>query len=135
MIKNTELRIGNFVYPNDENGTYYPVTEIRDRSICCTDKGDGEYDWCIPEVVIGLCDIEPIPLTEEWLLKFGAIKCDSPEEQGYFLGKYRVFANSLSQINFCFFDFGDWYQHIEFVHQLQNLYFALTGVDLQLSST
>lgn len=67
---------------------------------------------------------EPIPLTEEWLLKLGFNK----EECFYILkgvcledeydGRYRLDGQSD-----CF---------IKHVHQLQNLYFALTSVELEV---
>lgn len=83
--------------------------------------------------------IEPIPLTEELLLKLGfeLLNFDSYEFDGYKIlalkcGKLQLTADSSNE-----------YKTIEhkylpivlYVHQLQNLYFALTGVELQLSST
>ena len=37
-----------------------------------------------------------------------------------------IFINSLGEINFFFFSEGDYYKKIDYVHELQNLYFALT---------
>jgi hypothetical protein len=66
--------------------------------------------------------IKPIPLTEEWLLKFGF--------DGWDLGKY-----TLIRTNGNFFitgHKGPIAQNIFFVHQLQNLYFALTNEELTI---
>lgn len=63
---------------------------------------------------------EPIPLTEEWLLKFGF--------NGWDKGNYTMI---LSNGNF--FEFGNIIaQNIKYVHQLQNLYFVLVGEELSI---
>jgi hypothetical protein len=79
---------------------------------------DADRDW-----------IKPIPLTEEWLLKFGFSK-----KVDYLLQK-RGFS-------ICFEKHGDIFEcflesigiEIEYVHQLQNLYFALTNEELILTN-
>lgn len=127
-MKANELRIGNFIYPNDENGTPYPVTEIRDNAICCTNKNDDDYNWCIPEVMIGYDEIEPIPLTEDWLIKFGFAIVN-----GYYV---------LNGVSFWEEEIGDFRPStgigmndfgicIQYVHQLQNLYWCLCGKELE----
>lgn len=66
----------------------------------------------------------PIPLTEEWLKKFGfyMIYYDKEKEINYKLNDF-----TLEQT-----DGGFIYQKviIKYIHQLQNLYFALTGEEL-----
>jgi len=130
-MKANELRIGNLVYPNDDNGTPYPVTEIRENTICCTNKGDEEYNWCMPEVVIGLGDIQPIELTEEWLFRFGFKK----RKVAGFWFDYRLEYVVIDCMDGSEFDiyFSSLHQtKLEYVHQLQNLYFALTGEELEI---
>jgi hypothetical protein len=69
---------------------------------------------------------EPIPLTEEWLLKFGFEEWDKNAWQ-------KGFDLSIHKIDSIF-----WYNNnginvlIKYVHQLQNLCFALTGEELTL---
>jgi len=73
---------------------------------------------------------EPIPLTEEWLLKFGFEKNDNNQ---FILmeGSVDILFNkdlngwTCDGINFSI-------NMTEHVHQLQNLYFALTGEELKL---
>jgi hypothetical protein len=77
----------------------------------------------------------PIPLTEEWLLKFGfemkvegipAIETiDIWSKDGYRFTK---------DVRGCWFLLGyNWNtEHFQHVHQLQNLYFALTGTELEI---
>ena len=69
-------------------------------------------------------DYEPIPLTEEWLLKFGFEYSDLNGDSGLWkippfqiYGKYNQFLY-------------DYRLDVNYVHQLQNLYFALTGEEL-----
>jgi hypothetical protein len=130
MIKASELRIGNYVmtdgwhpdlvakgieitpfpeqvteiYFEDKNGedTYL----IRTESNCCFE---------------GETAIEPIPLTEEWLLKFGFRPLDN---KNWHLGKIKVWSGATG-IYFQFNtpdDIDD--VEIKYVHQIQNLYFA-----------
>lgn len=78
---------------------------------------------------------EPIPLTEEWLEKFG------------FEYDQITFQKSLLMISFSSnwdkstiwinsFAFGKIERHdVIYVHQLQNLFFALTGEELTLTET
>ncbi len=72
--------------------------------------------------------LEPIPLTEEWLIKTGLER----REKSYY--KYPVYISikpCLGEHYFAF-EFGDSTDEIEikYVHQLQNLFFALTGEEL-----
>ena len=78
-------------------------------------------------------DLQPIPLTEEWLLKFGFENLSlTPKFDG-------------SKCNFTFYwevdeivlreNYEDIFiTRISYVHQLQNLYFALTGEELNFKS-
>lgn len=79
---------------------------------------------------IGRCEFDPIPLTDEWLLKFG------------FHEKYKSSANRWCFDSWCIWDCEDedgnlshefmyeFRTQIKYVHQLQNLYFALTNEEL-----
>ena len=64
---------------------------------------------------------KPIPLTEEWLVKFGFDK-----------GTMCWFNDTNIGFEFNAKGVVKWNQpkHIKHVHQLQNLYFALTGEEL-----
>lgn len=69
----------------------------------------------------------PIPLTEEWLLRFGfeVYEFDHKENQYRFKDRLIVIRDGL----FC--DYGT-SVIIKRVHQLQNLYFSLTGEELTI---
>ena len=103
-----ELRIGNYVYTHNNvvvNLTYErfrAMMQIRDE------------------------DLEPTPLTEEWLVKFGFARSDYND---FFLDSFRV---ELENENVWYL--GDPIPSVDInkVHQLQNIYFALTGEELTI---
>jgi len=103
-MKSNELRIGNYY---DNNGRIMTITPS-----VIQDVFESERVWC-----------KQIPLTEEWLLKFGF--------NGWDLYKY-----TLIRTNGNFFVEGcnePIAKNIYFVHQLQNLYFALTNEELKIN--
>ena len=122
-MKATELRIGNLVM----NGSR--LTRVDSLSIAID-------DWDRTNN-IRTQDFEPIPLTEEWLVKFGW-GVDKDYENSYFD------IVSIEQAMICYdtnhrlltleTERGDLIQiRIEHLHQLQNLYFALTNRELEIS--
>lgn len=81
--------------------------------------------------------VEPIPLTEEWLIKFGFKKgyntyysyLEIWDSLYIVISKYNaIYISESSDINGQALQVGNF----EYVHQLQNLYFTLTGKDLEL---
>ena len=106
-----QLMIGNWV---SRLGYYKQIKSI--------EKGCGEIDYVGVGEVFTSNQIDPIPLTEEWLEKFGFVK-----HSGGYLSK-----DSVIELTF---DFLVWKPNIKrlkvlYVHQLQNLYFAITGEEL-----
>ena len=111
--------------------TYLTVHEIRMDKIYFLPRitNDLETSLFMPSLYM---NIEPIPLTEEWLSKFGfenafADKWDGMEWM------------PCEFINGKLYYTPDMHHHaskgIENVHQLQNLYFALTGEELTIKET
>ena len=120
MMKANEFRLGNLVKCPEGFGQ---VTQIQDREVLVVD----EIGYIMEE-------IKPIPLTEEWLLKFGFEKIERDDCCWYTLlipSKYDFnilwdkgdSANGMS--------IEDYPVKCKHVHQLQNLYFALTGEELK----
>lgn len=107
-MKITELRIGNLVQASWKKTTH--------QVSCHTFVEINEFDHCY----------NPIPLTEEWLERFGLKKIIS---QGsiFKLGEFHI-------QNFGPLGFYECRNHVKivYVHLLQNLYFALTGEELTL---
>ena len=75
-------------------------------------------------------ECEPIPLTEEWLIKFGFIKFN-----GWFFLETRFTSIYISPLTgYCSIGANEEYDFpykVLYIHQLQNLYFALTGEELK----
>lgn len=116
MIQAQELRIGNLV---NRNGELFAIEILH-----------------IANTMIGF---EPIELTPNWLLRFGGVEnelvpfyeIDMPRNIGYI---------SINPSNHII-----WLKHrrtdsalnpgsMLYVHQLQNLYFALTGEELKYTT-
>tara|TARA_R110000796_G_C14364505_1_gene413233 strand:+ start:311 stop:688 length:378 start_codon:yes stop_codon:yes gene_type:complete len=89
-------------------------------------------------ITFNLEEFEPIPLTKEWLLKFGF---EYKESDIYIIitGKFIIAVGSDGSYGLCnnkdSWDRGESFNNREIlnhVHQLQNLYFALTGEELEI---
>jgi hypothetical protein len=118
MIDPKELRIGNFVK------TWKGIEEIESIS-------KDSIIWTFhPECSTTRApeEIKPIPLTEEWLLKFGFKLIIHIHGYSFW---------SLKNCNIKIYDgkteyYGYTVSHVKSVHSLQNLYFALTGKELKV---
>jgi hypothetical protein len=118
-----ELRIGNYV---KFGKLFKKVVEIAEEGFYILDK-DGttlKNTWA---------DLQPILLTEEWLLKFGFEK---DEKNEYWFWKNCVSVSVLGYIELLSFNRQSFKTNIQlkYIHQLQNLYFALTGKELVVSN-
>jgi hypothetical protein len=116
-MKENELRVGVYIYYCEE------VFEV-DAECIKMHMGDDLDDA-----------YRPIPLTEKWLLKFLEVK-----KFGFTI--YLPLTNLKAEIHFEMYkndivsiiksDFAELIlDPIKYVHQLQNLYFALTGEELK----
>ena len=120
-----ELRIGNLL-----------TCESGIREVCRID-----VDGCVTSQVGEAMKydgrpttLEPIPLTEKWLMRlgitsFGFIYLDDNVGGMYY--------NSFDGCFYIYSSMGDpssygFKKDCKYVHQLQNLYFALTGKELEL---
>ena len=128
MIKYTELRCGNKVhisgkeYPNERLvATVGEIHYFGSTLECDFGKGEGEEDCDIDHE-----DLIPIPLSEEWLIRAGFEKYSDKEFYIYTSKENEVrFYKSDSDWNLAYF-----ITETRYVHQLQNLYFWLTGEEL-----
>lgn len=133
-MKASELRIGNWV---NSEGIFY-----------ATDQPYAKIGAIGPGKSIGLertntssldggdtDQIAPIPLNEEWLIKLGFVRVSSYDDE-WCIESYRHFRIAFDRDG----DIGTahlgrykgTYKIIDYVHQLQNLYFALTGTELTI---
>ena len=146
MIKANEIRIGNWVF--DDDGIVSRVTGFKpyDYSVRCDEEEgcqllvdlypqDGRirkgYD-------LDINFASPIPLTEEWLLKFGfedkktCFNLSKREILGHDFGDFAVSKYDDTQMKVWRGDRYIGVCHIQHVHSLQNLYFCLRGEELTI---
>jgi len=111
-MKSSELRIGNFV---QWSGNAHSIESIQKDWVTIRKKN-------LQEFRLPYHKINSILLTEEWLVRFGFT----------FNSKFHLYENNKDfKLNweFVLMDI-DKYVRPNFVHQLQNLYFALTGEEI-----
>ncbi len=118
-MKANELRIGNFIFY--ANGDICKVSYHQIRYLIITTEK---------------VNYSPIPLTEEWLLKFGFEKSNVVDKY-YTINNQ--FAISTADDKFRFIK-GNFVcqlvlSELQYVHQLQNLYFALTNEELTIKQS
>ena len=120
-MKSNELRIGNWVYWDGE-------MIINAHNIA-------EIDYF--QRAGNPLDVKGIPLTEEWLIRFG-FEGDKYSPSVHFKKEYKTSIGPLGVINLVWDKNGYnmWYQQLNaeplrYAHQLQNLFFALTSEELK----
>lgn len=107
-MKATEHRLGNLIYnPIQKEVVTLVAIEQGNRPITLGKRGTSSFS--------GFTCLEPIPLTEEWLLKFVKIQWISKD------------------INGIFYWFNGEKKYLKFVHSLQNMYFCIEQKELQES--
>jgi len=122
MIKPEDLRIGNWV---EHYGETITVDGIDDIDVF--NKKCGE---------IPLHSITPIPLTEKILMdcgfenKRGCFNLDRSEQLGHNFGDFAVSVYDITQIKFWRGDRYCGVVHCQYLHELQNLFYALTKTEL-----
>ncbi len=142
-MKASELRIGNIVARINRSGIVHLPVYSNPFKIFSLNPFDGKiyrYDKnpaLLPDSDMQEFDINDIcgiPLTEEWLVRFG-LKPERLIEFDANIGKWYTMDGS----RFLFQYDGNGRIHngvlgieIKHVHQLQNLYFALTGDELTI---
>ncbi len=132
-MKTTDLRVGNLI--KSGNGIY-KIFALSIPQILAIQDYRETIDSQKKVFETGNTIIKPIPLTEEWLKKFGfeyinnlwvngtiGISLNNISGQVY----NRILVNKKNNI------YADWcsLQTIYFVHQLQNLYFGLNRKELK----
>ena len=114
-MKANELRIGNYVM-------YSSLIQVNGYNIAECEEYPTRF--------------APIPLTREWLLKFGFVE----KIDAYFYNDYCIedIHNGATWVISEFDHITDEFTAIgcgiKYVHQFQNLYFALTGEELTFKS-
>lgn len=138
-MKASELRIGNLVYLlfSSGNKEMSSVDSICPEGIDLQIKGEYYHSDYGIEPLYTNDEIAGIPLTEEWLVKFGfeikggyAIKKIKNVLHGDYIYSFVL---DFSEGDYTFSDSSNLPRApVQYIHQLQNLYFALTGEELTI---
>ena len=127
MIEVKELRVGNIVALEYPDGLEYCEVKTIGISSVGLLNGVGDFNnFSIESIIL-------IPLTKEWLIKLG-FKYDEKTNEYKAPGVYGVWFFSVGGdfVYRSLLALTDDYEGYYSVHQLQNLYFALTGEELTL---
>lgn len=117
-MKATELRIGSIIRFTPDKSEFTIDESIQELD-------DGLYEGFYIDS-INICNFEPIPLTEEWLERFGFTQGMGGEWCAKDVAWTVWFDGERLSVGF-------WQgNEPKYVHSLQNLYFALTGLELSI---
>jgi hypothetical protein len=133
MIQANELRVGNIV-DLYKGVIHYRTTYVYSISIEGINDEYGNSTAFFNAEDNSEYAVKPIPLTEEWLLRFGF---KEEERSAYYDNSHRFLKDDFlydlkdGSLTIAFsMDEGNLAVKAPYVHQLQNLYFALTGKEL-----
>ena len=116
VLKANDLRIGNLIfYETVDLNTGENVLEIVEAT--ANDIKTQELKSIF----------SPIPLTEDWLLKFDFYVSDVFGQKQYFLSGITIYVNDGK------FQHSGYDRQIKYVHEIQNLYFALTQREITVA--
>lgn len=125
MIKETELRIGNYVFSKHKYGCNHIVLGVKNEKVELSNTAK----W------VDIKFIEPIELTEEILLKCGFEKtqegCIKTLSYQSNIGLIKMKDRFMVSMSCPFGLFQS--KSIKYIHQLQNLIFALTQKELEIN--
>jgi len=127
----TDLRIGNLIHYNGNNKSVGKISLLVSDLIgaldyCQLDYRRNKKHWLI--------NLDPIPITEEWLLNFGFVKYgkfhDSYKLNPFIvelgiLGNHYTFRKIMNEAESILL------KEMKYVHELQNIYKELKGSELQ----
>ena len=130
-MKANELRLGNLLQ-DKLTKSFLIVTDLSENAITTKDIDRTNYPlnkWRVAE---------PIPLTPEILVKAGFAVAFTSDPQSpnaskkYTLGLFKIHQPD-EDAPFLYFFSEDYDVRLKYLHQLQNLYFSLTGEELNIS--
>lgn len=137
MIKANELRLGNLLLLSENVGyNFKGIVEV----ISINKTGINPWQDMGASGLISFDKLTGIPLTEEWLEKFGFNKTVDKQLETITISNNGSEGKAwIENISFSNNEITLQYEHnkyyynnlnVTYVHQLQNLYFALTGEEL-----
>ena len=125
MILTTELRRGNLVF--DINGNVNYVYQIYSTGVELAENMQGGDDIDAREE-----EIFPIPITEEFLLKFGFEYRTDTGYDGWYSPPIAGESIRIFEVENGWYKFQSSTTVIKYVHRLQNFIFEMTDKELEL---
>lgn len=132
-----ELMIGNYITQYlgmDDDGSHYKEQQITGI----------KYEYSDIHIRLDQTDtwhhngnFEPIPLTEDWLIKLGFKNTDTGFEMKMWRGHTMslIIVRNKYAIVACSGPFGLTHSaHLNYIHQLQNIFYCLTGEQLTIKN-
>lgn len=137
-MKAKELRIGNLVMLMSKEPVIIPLKPVIVSSVSWQ-KMNVYLEFDMPKyqqnpIEVYTKELGPIPLTEEWLVKFGFVA--DGNNFVLYLSDYSDLTFSDGKMYLTSGQFSEMTETVpcDYVHQLQNIYFALTGDELTIKS-
>ena len=122
MIKANELRLENIIL---YKGDALPVYMVDRAGLSFSRINDVRVNKISGATLeTGSIDFEPIPLTPEWLERLGFV---NERRDTYCIGAFEIWIQGKQLF---YYESLPNSPEIKYVHQLQNLFFALTGKEL-----
>jgi hypothetical protein len=117
-LKPTDLRIGNYVYNTEGKIDTVGIEAMK---------------YIVAYGGTKICQVKPIELTEEWFLKFGFDSLDTSFGKlfEFRTGRYAWLIDNFGSLHLDYTEYEN-LANVKYVHELQNLYFALTGQELEV---
>lgn len=128
-MKAKNLRIGNWV--KDEHGIaqYIYRLWVGGAELAEDEKGSDDFDYTEDEIF-------GIPITEDWLIKFGFKDISNRVEKRFIKDNFNWYSSSNEVV--VELDNGingyDLWTGCKHIHELQNLFFAITGTELDFEN-
>ena len=130
-----DLRIGNYIKTKEDKFHFYEILQINRGSICIEDAISDEFES------VDIIDVEPIKISKEWLQKLGFIFIirNMWELKIDFYTKLQFYENQDDYVTLFIQNYNNGerisdthlaLKKVKYIHQLQNLFFDLTGRDL-----
>jgi hypothetical protein len=148
-IHGSELRVGNYLNIIDPTEAYKDcpivvdsIVNYREREV--PSNTDYLISFYSPKANVSHYDMEldafePIKLSKKWLLALGferggydLLEWEHPSVEGFLLAGINWADAEWPEYQFLNYKVGKNILHIYYVHELQNLYFALSGKELTI---
>ena len=120
------FRIGNYISTKNTSEVFI-ITAIEEKIHAVNAK-------MADALILRPEEIEPIPLSEKWLKSFGFEMTQAEPHRKFIVGQNHKIMNTVEILDAKFYYWlsREDYLVVKYVHQLQNIFFAITEHDLEV---